>query len=296
MSHKLIFLINPISGNGDKTAVQKVIRQRCKDKGIDYEILHTAADGNYDWLKKKIEAEKIRAVVVVGGDGTVSAVAAALSGVHMNIGIIPRGSGNGLAYAARIPKDISKALDIIFAGKHTTVDAFKINDEFSCMLSGLGFDAQVAHDFSKQSKRGLATYVKVTATDFFKARPYAFSIDFNNSILETHAYFISIANSNQFGNQFTIAPKASLSDGLLDIVIVPKMSKIQMLYSVLYHIRFGKIEATELSKKGILYFQTDQLTIHNPELAPLHIDGDPKATDQKFDITVIPGAFRLIHP
>ncbi len=296
MSRKIIFLVNPKSGTDDKTAVQKLIRQRCKKENAAIEILHTNAEGNYQWLCDKIKEEKIDTVAVIGGDGTVSQVAYALQQVDVKLGIIPRGSGNGLAFAARIPKDIHKALDIIFKGKSSPVDGFLINEQFSCMLSGLGFDAQVAHDFAKQSKRGLSTYIKVTTASFFKAKAYPFTIEIFNSVIETEAYFISIANSNQFGNQFTIAPKASLSDGLLDIVIVPKMSKVQMLYSVLYHIRFGKVKSAELGKKGILYFQTDQLTIHNPGLAPLHIDGDPKNTDQKFEIKVIPKAFRLLHP
>lgn len=296
MANKIIFLVNPASGTDDKAAVQKTIRNRCKEEGIPFEILHTTADGDYSWLSKKITEEKIHTVVTVGGDGTISAVANGLRHLNIKLGIIPRGSGNGLAFAARIPKDVSKALEIIFKGRSSRIDAYKINSEFSCMLSGLGFDAQVAHDFSKQHTRGLVTYVKITAAGFLKAKPYPFCIEAYNSVIDTNAYFISIANSNQFGNQFTIAPKASLSDGLLDIVIVPKMNKVQLLYSVLYHIRFGKIKAADMSKKGIIYFQTDKLIIHNPQLAPFHIDGDPKHTDEKFEIQVIPEAFRLIHP
>src|SRR5207248_11787432 len=109
---------------------------------------------------------------------------------------------------------------------------------------------------------------------FLMAKPYHFEITNHGKSFSTEAYFISIANSNQFGNQFTIAPKASLNDGLLDIVIVKKMNKLKMMWSLLKQIRNGKIkEHSEKNslKKGVLYFQTDKLIIQNRSMAPLHI-------------------------
>jgi diacylglycerol kinase family enzyme len=115
----------------------------------------------------------------------------------------------------------------------------------------------------------------------------------------TDAYFISIANSNQFGNRFTIAPKASLSDGLIDIVVVKKMSKLRLLWSVFKQLKYG--EVTEYNDgtfhtRDVLYFQTNKLTITNPRQALLHIDGDPAPTSEKFTIRIVPRAFKLIQP
>src|SRR5258705_11443266 len=104
-----------------------------------------------------------------------------------------------------------------------------INDQFACMLCGLGFDAKVAHDFAQQPKRGLTTYVKQVVKNFFSAKTFSFELKLNNKTFLTDAYFISIANSNQFGNNFTIAPQASLTDGLLDIVILTSQNKLSML-------------------------------------------------------------------
>jgi len=163
----------------------------------------------------------------------------------------------------------------------------------------LGFDAQVAHDFAKQPQRGLTTYIKQTILNFFAANPYSFDIVNKGKSFNTSAYFISIANSNQFGNQFTIAPKASLKDGLLDVVIVKKMSKLRMLWAILKQISTGQInEYNEKTfhKKDVLYFQTPRIIIHNLEGAPLHIDGDPAETSKKFSIEIIPQAFKLIQP
>ncbi|MEO7766296.1 MAG: diacylglycerol kinase, partial [Ferruginibacter sp.] len=205
----------------------------------------------------------------------------------------------GLALAAKIPKKIDKALDIIFTGKATYIDSFFINSVFSCMLCGLGFDAQVAHDFSKQPKRGLATYIKQTIFNFINARPWSFEIINKGKSFTAAAYFISIANSNQFGNEFTIAPQASLNDGLLDIIVVKKMSKLRFIWAVMQQVRNGKIKEYDektFHKKDVLYFQTDKLIIHNLQSAPFHIDGDPADTSKKFMIHIIPDAFKLLQP
>jgi len=266
---------------------------------IPFEILPTNAEGNYSFLQEKITNEQITDIVICGGDGTVNQVTGALINIPVNIGIIPMGSGNGLAFAAKIPKGATSALDIIFAGKASYIDSLFINGKFSCMLCGVGFDAQVAHDFAKQSKRGLGTYMQQSWKNFIKAVPHNFEITTADTSFTTEAYFISIANGNQFGNNVTIAPKASLNDGLLDIVVVKKMSKIKMITALAKHIFDGKIDYYKNSnfhKKDILYFQTDKLKITNSSKAPLHIDGDPAVTSSLFTIEVVPNAFRLLQP
>ncbi len=299
MSRRILYFINPVSGTGRKDLLVKLIEEKTRSQNIPFEIASTNAEGDYFYLKEKIENENITDIVVCGGDGTVSQVASVLLEEAVNIGIIPMGSGNGLAFAAKIPKKIKKALDIIFTGKASYIDSFYINSNFSCMLCGLGFDAQVAHDFAKQNQRGLMTYIKQTILNFFAAEPYSFDIVNKGKSFNTSAYFISIANSNQFGNQFTIAPKASLRDGLLDVVIVKKMSKLRLLWAILKQISTGQInEYSEKTfhRKDVLYFQTPRIIIHNLEGAPLHIDGDPAETNRKFSIEIIPQAFKLIQP
>ena len=298
MHRNIIYFINPISGTKGKKLLVELIEEKTRKQFFAFQILPTNAEGDYRFLKDKIAHERITDVVICGGDGTVSQIAGSLIDEPVNIGIVPMGSGNGLALAAKIPRDIDKALDLIFKGKPSFVDAFFINSTFSCMLCGLGFDAQVAHDFALQKNRGLTNYIKQTIRNFFKAKPYQFEIINKNQRFSVDAYFISIANSNQFGNQFTIAPKANLSDGLLDIVIVKKMSKFKLLWAILKQIKNGEIaEYNEGSfhKKDVLYFQTSRLLINNKSNAPLHIDGEPVATAFKFAIQVIPRAFKLLQ-
>jgi diacylglycerol kinase (ATP) len=296
MPRKLIFLVNPISGTKGKKLIIDTITSTLDSAGIAFEFVNTNAEGRFDIIEKKIIEESIRTVAIIGGDGTVSLVTNALRHLPVDFGIIPTGSGNGLALAAGIPRDAAKALDIIINGRPSMIDAFSINGHFSCMLSGIGFDAKVAHDFARQKKRGLWTYVKVSAANFFNAETYPFTLVIDNKEIVTSAYFISIANSNQFGNNFTIAPKASLNDGLLDIVVVQKMNKLQVLLSIIYQIRFGDVQEGIFKKHGILYYQQKNLQIINSSMAPLHIDGDPYSTSEKFDIRVIPSAISLIQP
>lgn len=304
MPRKIIYLINPVSGTRGKFSLLEMIRQKTQEKGIAFSILPTNVEGDYAFLLPFIQQAAVTDIIVCGGDGTVSAVAAALTGIDVRVGIIPMGSGNGLAFAAGIPKDTARALEIVFAGKASPIDGFIINDQFSCMLCGIGFDAKVAEEFAGQPKRGLQTYIRVTMKNFFSARPYPFRLRIpsgngHDPSFREEAFFISIANGNQFGNHFTIAPRASLQDGLLDIVIAKRTNRLRFLLSVIRQVLGGyRVQSIpdEERKEKILYFRTAALTIENPGEAPLHIDGDPKASAREFNISVVPGAIRLIQP
>jgi diacylglycerol kinase family enzyme len=209
------------------------------------------------------------------------------------------GSGNGLAFTAKIPRSVDKALEIIFNGKTSRVDAFLINNTLSCMLSGIGLDALVAYGFSLQKKRGLFSYIKLSLKSFLIAKPYPFELQIQDTNLKLEAYFISIANSNQFGNNFTIAPAASLSDGLLDIVVVKKMNKLLIPWSVFRQMKSGKITRPadkEFNRNYILYLQAKKIRILNPRMAPLHIDGDHAETSKEIKIEILPAAYDLLIP
>ncbi|HEV8283502.1 MAG TPA: YegS/Rv2252/BmrU family lipid kinase [Chitinophagaceae bacterium] len=297
MPRHIIYIINPISGTRKKSGLQKLIEEKTAQKNIPFKIFPSVASGDYSFLVSIIQEEKITDVIVAGGDGTLSQVVGSLMNENVNFGVIPCGSGNGLALTAGISKEPLKALEIIFNNKAKAIDGFYINDHFSCMLTGIGFDAKVAHEFAKHPKRGLRTYAILVGKNFFSAKPYHFTIESNGLTFSTDAYFISIANSNQFGNNFTIAPKALLSDGLLDVVIVKKTAKPILLYNLIKQILAGKLQKMETSLKlPVIYFQTNQLSIENNSYAPMHIDGDPFETPDKLKIKIVPKCFRLIQP
>lgn len=297
VSRNIIYIINPISGTRKKSGIQRIIEERTKEKNIPFKIFPSVASGDYSFLSSIIKEEKITDVVVAGGDGTLSQVVGSLMNEHVNFGVIPCGSGNGLAMTAGISKQPLKALDTIFNCQAKPTDGFYINGHFSCMLTGIGFDAKVAHEFAHRAKRGLKAYAILVSKNFLSAKPYHFTIESNGITFSTDAFFISIANSNQFGNNFTIAPKALLSDGLLDVVIVKKTAKPVLLYNLIKQIVAGKLQTTESSLKlPVIYFQTKQIAIQNNDMAPVHIDGDPFETPEKVEIKIVPKCFRLIQP
>jgi YegS/Rv2252/BmrU family lipid kinase len=297
MQRRLLFFINPISGTKNKKNLVDLIEKKCASNQIVFEITHTNKEGDYQYLPEKINAEKITDVIICGGDGTIKQIASYLLNTDVNVGVIPAGSGNGLALGSGIGANFERALDIIFKGKTECIDGFYINGQFGCMLTGVGFDAAVAHEFSKQKTRGLFPYVKLSLQHFFKAKGYQFVIEWNGNKLETKALFVSIANSNQFGSRIKIAPKATLSDGLLDVIVVNNKNKIVTALSLLHQISLGKIqEEKKVKNKNVGYFHTENLTIHNPGMAPLHIDGEPVETSSLLEIKIIKKAIRLLLP
>lgn len=278
--------------------MREIIETETKRAGFRYAIYPSVAGGDYSFLYPIIEEQKFTDVVIAGGDGTINQAVNSLRKLAVQFGILPSGSGNGLAFSAGIPKDPVKALRLVFNGKSRLTDGFFINNKFACMLCGLGFDAQVAHDFANAPKRGLTTYVKKTLQNFFTSKAYPFVITTGGKEIQAEAFFISIANSNQFGNNFTIAPKASLTDGLLDVVIMTKQNKLGVLFQTLRQISgFNKVQRVDIvdEQSSLIYFQTDGLTLVNKGGAPMHIDGDPVETAEELNIRIEHGCFRLIQ-
>lgn len=295
---KIIYIINPISGTHSKKEITDLITRKTTAQKISFSVYPSVANGDYSFLKDTILEEKITDIIIAGGDGTVSQVVSSLMSMPVNFGILPCGSGNGLAFTAKIPKNLSRSLDLVFKAKAKPIDGFYVNDQFACMLCGLGFDAKVAHDFAQKSKRGLGTYIRQVVKNFFSAQSYLFELTLGQKTISIDAYLISIANSNQFGNNVTIAPEASMSDGLLDVVIVTNQHKLKVLLQTIKQIR-GRNKLTdgiEEKSKGVIYFQTNKISIKNLSAAPLHIDGDPAESPEAVVIEIKKKCFRLIQP
>lgn len=299
MQRKIVFFINPISGARSKHDLEQKIISKCEKENTPFELLFTNAEGDYHFLPEKIIKENITDVVICGGDGSLAPIISFLLDSSVNVGIIPLGSGNGLARTAGIPYHVDKAIDIIFSGKAHPVDAFKVNERIGCQITGLGFDAYVAAEFAKERKRGLTTYTKLAVKHFFGARPYSFSLSCDGNPLDTKAFIVCVSNANQFGNNLKIAPRASLQDGKLDVVILNKTSKVQILASFVNHLLFTKTpdqKEWKETKRKISYFHCQKVTIQNKDNAPVHIDGDPMEPVKELEIKILPEAFKLIHP
>lgn len=298
MQRKILYIVNPISGTRSKASIQEIIEAETKKAGFRWAVYPSVAGGDYSFLHPIIRDEKFTDVVIAGGDGTINQVVNSLRSLDVQFGIIPCGSGNGLAFSAGIPKDPVKALQLAFKGNSLLTDGFFVNNQFACMLCGLGFDAQVAHDFANAPKRGLTTYVKKTVQNFFSSKAYPFVLTTGGKEISAEAFFISIANSNQFGNHFTIAPKASLTDGQLDVVIMTRQSKLSVLFQTLKQISgLNKVQRVDIvdEKSSLIYFQTNGLKVMNKGGAPMHIDGDPVESIEELNIRLEPKAFLLIQ-
>ncbi len=295
-NRKFIIFTNPISGTKNKEKTKLIIEQKLTQAGFEYQFLPTEKNGDYTFIKQKIAIENITDIIICGGDGTVNQVCAYLQHVNVQVGIIPMGSGNGLAFTAGIPKAPQKAMDVIINGKASYVDSFLINDQFACHNFGVGFDARIAHEFAEGKNRGPFNYLKLTAKNYFKAKPHPFILQVENTTLEVNAFFVAVLNSNQFGNSLTIAPKASLNDGLLDIVIVKKENKFSLFFKLINQLKRGKLTTVSDDKHTFHYFQTKKISIANPAMELMHIDGEPVSAEEKIKIEIIEKAFRLIQP
>jgi len=299
MQRRIAYIVNPISGTRNKAPLKEIIATRTEAAGFSFDVFPSVANGDYSFLYPIVEETRITDIVIAGGDGTINAAVNSLKHLPVQFGILPMGSGNGLAFSARIPKNIERALDVVFNGHAEWTDAFTVNDRFACMLCGLGFDAQVAHDFANDPARGLTTYIKKSVSNFFTSKAYPFQIKTGQKQIDTEAFFISIANSNQFGNNFTIAPKASLTDGLLDVVIVVKQNKLSVLWNTLKQVGGfnGVKEIDKLNENAsLMYFQTNALEVYNLSSAPMHIDGDPVETTKQLHVQVLKDCFKLLRP
>lgn len=299
MARKILFLVNPISGVRSKVHLEELISTQCKHRQVGCEIMHTNKEGDYNYLPQKVKNENFSDVVICGGDGTVRTIVSHLLQSAVNIGIIPLGSGNGLARTASIPYSIPKALEIIFRGQPRFVDAFLVNGILGCQIVGLGFDAFIAAEFARERKRGLSTYTKLAIKHFFKARTYDFTVEWDDEQFPIKAFIFCISNANQFGNNLKIAPQALLNDGRLDVVVLKKTSKLRILSSFVNHLLFAKKitpEQLEKNKGQIAYFNISKIRIINEQMAPVHIDGDPMPSEPEYTIEVLPNAYKLIQP
>lgn len=298
MIRRILYIINPIAGAGSRASLTALIQSRTKAAGISFEIVPSSKEGDYRSFVHQVIHENFTDIVIAGGDGTVSQVISGLRETGKKFGILPCGSGNGLARAARIPLSMTKALNLVLHGKATLTDGMLVNGKFACMLCGLGFDAIVAHSFSKQTTRGLSTYVKETIRAIGQSTAYPFSIQTDQHKLDTRCLMISVANANQYGNNFTIAPRAKLDDGLLDVVILNEQSSISFLFNTVRQLLGSEAvslpETSSISQK-LLYWQVQHIRITNHFGAPLHIDGDPAAEAKEVVIEILPQAFCLIR-
>lgn len=289
MKKKAVFVINLISGTSDKAAIPGLIDQYLDKTKFEYEIAITQYAGHASEIATKAKDDGVDVVVAVGGDGTVNEVARAI--VHSNtaLGIIPCGSGNGLARHLLLPLNVRKAIDVINRGEVRKLDYGIINDYPFFCTCGMGFDAFVSMKFAEAGKRGPITYVENVLREGLKYKPETYTIEDDNGTLQYKAFLISCANASQYGNNAYIAPQASMSDGLMDVIIMEPFDVFEAP-----QISIEMFSKTLDKNSKIKTFRTRHLHIHRDKPGVIHYDGDPVMTGADIDIELKPKGINII--
>lgn len=288
---KILFIINPKSGKG-----------RDPQEIIDAVTLNfpqaswalTEGPGHATQLAQKAVQQNYEAVAAVGGDGTINETARALVHTQTALGVIPNGSGNGLAREMGMPLSVEEALLRLQTAHAVPCDAGKANGELFLNLAGVGIEAQIAYDFmqyGKSGKRGMWPYFKLGAKDVLTYRPQPIELELDGQKTTVRPLSLAFANGTQYGSNFKIAPQASLTDGWLDCVLIKNESKLKLLCALPSFFTSDPahkgVTQTTRVKKAVLR-QTGEIIYH--------LDGEPKTTQDRLEISIEPGALNLLLP
>lgn len=235
---KYLFIVNPISGDRDKADILESIQKFSEEHEIQQLILKTTGEDDENEVKKAIREYQPEVVVAVGGDGTVNLVAKQTAGTNLVLGIIPMGSGNGLAKDLNIPQNnLEKAFNLLFQSHTQRIDTLTVNGKFFMHLCDIGFNARIVKLFNKGSSRGLLAYMKFTIKEFYKYRTTRYEIVTDNGNFRGKAFMITVANSNQFGSNLTINPGGECDDGIFEVIIIknfPRKKALRLFLQLLF--------------------------------------------------------------
>ncbi|WP_308236235.1 diacylglycerol/lipid kinase family protein [Prevotella sp.] len=289
MKKKAVFIINLISGTSDKAAIPGLIDQYLDKTQFEYEIAVTQYAGHASEIAAKAKDDGVDVVVAIGGDGTVNEVARAIVHSSTALGIIPCGSGNGLARHLLLPLNVRKAIEVINRCEIRQLDYGIINDYPFFCTCGMGFDAFVSMKFAEAGKRGPITYVENVLREGLKYKPETYTIEDDNGTLQYKAFLISCANASQYGNNAYIAPQASMSDGLMDVIIMEPFDVFEAP-----QISIEMFSKTLDKNSKIKTFRTRHLHIRRDKPGVIHYDGDPVMTGADIDVELKPKGINII--
>ncbi|MFZ4741776.1 MAG: diacylglycerol/lipid kinase family protein [Bacteroidales bacterium] len=288
---KIVFVINPISGMVKKENVGNQIALYIDKEKFDYQIINTEYASHAIEITAHAVSNGADIIVAVGGDGSVNEVVNGLKGSNVKLGIIPLGSGNGLARFLKIPFQIKAAIEVLNNGNYTAVDTVNVNDRVFLSIAGIGFDALVAKRFAKYHKRGFWSYFTIATKEYRMYRPKKYQLTLNGETITQRALMIVFANSDQFGYNTSIAPHALINDGLIDVCILKKIPTYKMLFFIqlLFLKQLDKTKYLEIIK-------TDELWIERKRNKVVNIDGEPIRLTKNLHVKVNHLALNVIIP
>jgi len=288
---KIVFIINPASGVRKKSHIPYLIRKHIDHTTFEPQIFTSEFKGEATEISKKVLKEGIRKIVAVGGDGTVNEVAKTLVDCNAVLGIIPIGSGNGLARHLKIPLKINKAIEVINVQKTIKIDYGLINNLHFFCICGVGFDAHIGNKFAESDKRGLSIYVKTSISEILNYKPEKYRLEIDGKKIKKKAFLITVANASQYGGNAYISPGADIQDGLLDICIVSPFPKIRA-----FDIGFRLFSKTMNKSKFVEVIKSKELIIKREKAGEINFDGDTCIMKKELKIKIIPEGLKVMVP
>ncbi len=289
---KARFIFNPHSGSNRRNPY---LRARAaafiQERGLDATVVSTERPRHATELARQAVAEGCGLVVAIGGDGTMNEVATALVDTPAVFGLIPCGSGNGLGRHVGIRKPGDGAFCTLLEGRPMPIDTGLVNGFAFFNAMGLGFEADIAVRFSRQTSRGLAGYIRVGFPSFFAHQPERCTVRHAGGTAEVDAFTLAVMNSDQYGNDARVAPGAKLDDGRFELISVPQVGFLGacgMLY------RLGTDSFDQV--KAVTRFSGPEFVIERAKPGWIHTDGEPRATTSKLEITLKPKSLRIMVP
>ncbi|SFQ52693.1 diacylglycerol/lipid kinase family protein [Hymenobacter arizonensis] len=285
---KTCFILNPMAGPSRRLDMPALIAQHFGALEADYEIRLTEFAGHAVELAKQAAADGFRVVAAVGGDGTVNEVGRGLLGTDTALGIVPQGSGNGLARHLKVPLGLPAALRRLAAPDFSRMDVGVINGHPFFCTAGLGFDAHVSQHFAQAGSRGLSTYLRVTLREYRRYLPVRVRVDLDGQIEETNCYVLAFANASQYGNNAYIAPLADLRDGLLDVCLIDALPVIRAM-----KVSLGMALGNLPQSKAAEYFRVPRGRVSAQAPIGFHVDGDYLGHATEFEVEMMPLALAV---
>ena len=293
MKKNILSIINPISGSKPsvKEKIEDLIDNILDKEKYNYKIKKTKRAKHAIEISKNAVNEGFDIVVAVGGDGSINEVAQSIINTDVILGIIPLGSGNGLARHLNIPLKPENAIKLINQLNVKKIDTATFNDNVFVSIAGIGFDALVAKKFAKMKRRGFSSYLKIITREYPFYKPLDYEINIDGKQIQRNALFINFANSDQFGYDTTIAPKAKIDDGLIDVCIVKKAPWIEI--PILAHLLYWK----QIDKSKFLeIIKAKNITIKQKRKSTVNIDGEPVKLGKELEIKINPLSLKVIVP
>ena len=286
---KIVFIVNPISGTSDKSHIINLIPEYMDSSRFSWSIRKTEHKGHAAEFVKEAIKDEADVVVAVGGDGTVNEVARSLIHTNTALGIIPCGSGNGLARHLYIPMSPEGALQVLSDCHIEELDYGVIDQVPFFCTCGVGFDAFISDRFAKSNRRGLLTYIENTLKEGLKYKPDTYEITIDGERQVYKAFLIACANASQYGNNVYIAPHASMSDGLMDVTLMEPFTMLEAP-----QIAIQLFNKTITTNSRIRSFRCQHLHIKRSSPGVIHFDGDPKEAGEELDVRLVPKGIRMV--